>query len=146
MQYLCYHCEVTGHTWPNCYKWLSTQQSNCMISSGNQNQFSSSFVPFGDLLKTLIFLSNWTVSILPLHRRIKGLPNGKVFPRYGRKKALSDLVTLSLSLSLVFELHYLCVFAVLFWVSLVLCFTLFNMFLFVYFQFCFILFFIKIKK
>ena len=33
-----------------------------------------------------------------------------------------------------------------FWVSLLLCFALFNMFLFVYFQFCFILFFIKIKK
>ena len=24
-QYLCHHCEVAGHTQPNCYKWLATQ-------------------------------------------------------------------------------------------------------------------------
>ena len=42
-------------------------------------------------------------------------------------------------------LHYLCV-LLLSWVCLVLCLDLFNMVLFVYFQFCFILFFIKIKK
>ena len=41
-----------------CYKWLATQQSNNMISSGNQNQFPSSFTPLGDLLKALMFLSN----------------------------------------------------------------------------------------
>ena len=23
-QYLCHHCGVTGHTRPNCYKWLAT--------------------------------------------------------------------------------------------------------------------------
>ena len=34
-QHLCYHYGATGHTWPNCYKWLATQQSNSMISSGN---------------------------------------------------------------------------------------------------------------
>ena len=38
-----------GHTRSNCYKWLATQQSNGMIASGNQNQFPSSFAPFGDL-------------------------------------------------------------------------------------------------
>ena len=57
-QHLCHHCGAVGHTQPNCYKWLVTQQSNSMISSGNQNQFSSSFAPLGDLLKTLMFLSN----------------------------------------------------------------------------------------
>ena len=36
-QYLCYHCGASGHTHPNCYKWLATQQSNSMISYGNQN-------------------------------------------------------------------------------------------------------------
>ena len=36
-QHLCLHCGATGHTWPNCYKWLATQQSNNMISSGNYN-------------------------------------------------------------------------------------------------------------
>ena len=57
-QHLCHYYGATGHTRPNCYKWLATQQSNSMISSGNQNQFPSFFSPFGDLLKTLMFLSN----------------------------------------------------------------------------------------
>ena len=57
-QYLCHHCSAVGHTRPNCYKWLAIQQSNSMITSGNQNQFPSSFAPLGDLLKALIFLSN----------------------------------------------------------------------------------------
>ena len=34
-QHLCYHCGVAGHTQPNCYKWLATQQSNGMIASGS---------------------------------------------------------------------------------------------------------------
>ena len=29
------HYGATRHTRPNCYKWLATQQSNNMISSGN---------------------------------------------------------------------------------------------------------------
>ena len=33
--HLCHHCGVSGHTRPNCYKWLATQQSNSMISFGN---------------------------------------------------------------------------------------------------------------
>ena len=37
-QHLCHHCRAAGHTRPNCYKWLATQQSNGMIASGNQNQ------------------------------------------------------------------------------------------------------------
>ena len=36
-QHLCHHCGAAGHTQPNCYKWLATQQSNGMIASGNQN-------------------------------------------------------------------------------------------------------------
>ena len=24
-QHLCHHCGTTGHTRPNCYKWLATQ-------------------------------------------------------------------------------------------------------------------------
>ena len=35
-QHLYHHCGAIGHTRPNCYKWLATQQSNNMISSGNQ--------------------------------------------------------------------------------------------------------------
>ena len=57
-QHLCHHYGVAGHTRHNYYKWLATQQSNRMISSGNQNQFPSSFTPLGDLLKALMFLSN----------------------------------------------------------------------------------------
>ena len=57
-QHFSHHCGASGHTHPNCYKWLATQQSNSMISPGNQNQFLSSFAPFGDLLKAFIFLSN----------------------------------------------------------------------------------------
>ena len=36
-QHLYYHYGAAGNTWPNCYKWLATQQSNSMISLGNQN-------------------------------------------------------------------------------------------------------------
>ena len=57
-QHLCHHRGTTGHTRPNCYKWLAIQQSNSMITSRNHNQFPSSFAPLGDLLKTLMFLSN----------------------------------------------------------------------------------------
>ena len=32
-----HHCGASGHTHPNCYKWLATQQSNSMLSFGNQN-------------------------------------------------------------------------------------------------------------
>ena len=57
-QHLYRHCGAVGHTQPNCYKWLATQQSNDMIASGSQNQLQSSLAPFGDLLKALMFLSN----------------------------------------------------------------------------------------
>ena len=57
-QHFYHHCGTAGHTQPNCYKWLAAQQSNSMITSGNQNQFPSSFAPLGDLFKALMFLSN----------------------------------------------------------------------------------------
>ena len=57
-QHLCHHCGAAGHTRPNCYKWLATQQSNSMIAFENQNQLQSSLAPLGDLLKTLMFLLN----------------------------------------------------------------------------------------
>ena len=34
-KHFCHHCGIARHTRPNCYKWLATQQSNCMIASGN---------------------------------------------------------------------------------------------------------------
>ena len=57
-QYLCHHYRAAGYTRPNYYKCLATEQSNSMISLGNQNQFPSSFAPLGDLLKAFMFLSN----------------------------------------------------------------------------------------
>ena len=56
--HFCHHYGASRHTRPNCYKCLATKQSNNMISSGNQNQFPSSFAPLGDLLKALMFLLN----------------------------------------------------------------------------------------
>ena len=35
--HLYYHCGALGHTCSNCYKWLAAQQSNSMLSFGNQN-------------------------------------------------------------------------------------------------------------
>ena len=82
-----------------------------MIASGNQNQFPSSFAPLGDLLKALMFLSNLNdLNSSPYHW-IKGLLNGKVLPRCGRKKAPSDSVTFSLSPLLVFDFALLVCFA-----------------------------------
>ena len=79
----------------------------------------------------------------PLHYRIKGSLNGKVLPMCGRKKALSDFVTF-LSLPFFYFLFFIllyitCVFCFLVFESVqFLCFALVNMFLFGYFQFCFI--------
>ena len=36
-QHFCHHCGAAGHTQPNCYKWLATQQSNNMIAFRNHN-------------------------------------------------------------------------------------------------------------
>ena len=106
-QHLCHHCEAAGHTRPNCYTWLATQQSNDMIASRSQNQLQSSLAPLSDLLKALMFLSNLTVLILPPHHRFKGLIKGKVLPRCERKRTLSDFITF---FYLVFVYYITCVF------------------------------------
>ena len=107
--------------------------------------FNPLLLPLEIFLKPLCSFRTWTVLILPPHHLFKGLIKGKVLPRCGRKRTLSDFITFFYLLVFVLFLHYLCV-LLLFWVSLVLCFALFNMFLFVYFQFfvCFV-FYIKIK-
>ena len=56
--HFCHHYGASRHTCSNCYKWLATQESNNMLSSGNQNQFPSSLLPLGDLLKVIMFLPN----------------------------------------------------------------------------------------
>ena len=143
-QHLCHHCGVAGHTWPNCYKWLATQQSNVLIVSGNQNQFPSSFSPLGDLLKALMFLSNlngFNFSPLP---PVQGFTQRKGSSKLWKENGFKWFYHISFFLLVfVFALH-VC-FPFMFWVSLVLCFTLFNMFLF-FFSFVYFFFHIKIKK
>ena len=56
--HFCHHCGALGNTRPNCYKWLATQQSNSVLSSGGQGQIPPSLGPLGDLLKAFMFLSN----------------------------------------------------------------------------------------
>ena len=108
-QHLYHHCGAAGHTWPNCYKWLATQQSNNMIASGSQNQLQSSLAPLEIFLKPLCSFQTWTVLILSPHCRFKGLINGKVLPRYGRKRAPSDSI-IFLFLSSCFYVCITCVF------------------------------------
>ena len=89
MQHVYHYCGVAGHTRPNCYKWLATQQSNDMITSGNQNQFPSSFAPLGDLLKALMFLSNLngfnSSPSLPNQRFARQKVSSKVWKEKGSK-------------------------------------------------------------
>ena len=82
-----------------------------MIASGDQNQLPSSFAPLGDLLKALMFLSNLNIFNSSFSPSNQGFSKKKVLIRCGRKRAQSDSVTFSLSLSplRVFVLHYLCV-------------------------------------
>ena len=147
--HLCHHCGAAGHTRPNCYKWLATQQSNGMIASGSQNQLQSSLAPLGDLLKALMFLSNlngFNSSPSPL---VQGFSQRKGSSKVWKKKDSKwfDHFLLSSCFCL---LHYLCVLFL--WVSVVLCFALFTIFLFVYFQFLVFffffdkIFFFKLKK
>ena len=105
-----------------------------MIASGNQNQFPSSFAPFGDLFKALMFLSNlngFNSSPSPLDQ---GFAKRKCFSKVWKEKGSKWLCHFSLFLLLVFMFALLECFAFLFWVSLVLYTILFNMFLFVYFS------------
>ena len=71
-----------------------------MISSGNQNQFPSSFAPLGDLLKAKVFifllnLNSFNSSLSPPDQGFaKRKGSSKVWKE---KKAPSDLVTFSFS-------------------------------------------------
>ena len=106
-----------------------------MIASGDQNQFSSSFAPFGDLLKTLMFLSNlngFNSSPWPSDQgfaRRKG--SCKVWKEKGSKWFCHFF-----SLPFMFLFCTTCVlcFLVLSQSSFMHCFFLLNMFLFVYFS------------
>ena len=54
-----HYCRAFGHTRPNCYKWLTNQQSNSVSSLGNKNQLRLFLAPFGELLKAVMLLSNF---------------------------------------------------------------------------------------
>ena len=116
-----------------------------MIASGNQNQLQSSLGPLGDLLKALMFLSNlnsFNSSPSPL---VQGFNQRKGSSKVWKKNDSKWTYYFLLS-SFFCLLHYLCV-LLLFWLSLVLCFALFNMFFFVYFSILvYFVFYIKIKK
>ena len=45
--HFCHHCGALGHSHPNCYKWLATQQSNNVLSSGGHGHIlQKPHVPF----------------------------------------------------------------------------------------------------
>ena len=110
-----------------------------MIASGSQNQLQSSLVPLGDLLKALVFLSNLNGFNSSPSPPVQGFNQRNGSSKVWKKKDSKWFYHFHLS-SCFCLLHYLCV-LLLSWVCLVLCLDLFNMFLFVYFQFLFILFF-----
>ena len=99
-----------------------------MILSGNQNQFISSFTPLRDLLKALMFFSNlndFNSSPSPLDQifsQWKG--SSKVWKEKGLKW-FSHFFSLP---PFFWFMHYLCGLLSCFWVSLVLWYALFNMF------------------
>ena len=115
-----------------------------MIASGSQNQLQLSLAPLGDLLKALMFLSNLNGFNSSPPPPIQGFNQRKGSSKVWKKKDSKCFFHFLLS-SCFCLFHYLCV-LLLFWVSLVLCFALFTMFLFVYFQFLVILFWYKNKN
>ena len=116
-----------------------------MIASGSQNQLQSSLAPFGNLLKALMFLSNFNDFNSSPSPPIQGFNQRKCSSRVWKEKGSKWFYHFPLY-PLVLVLHFLCV-LLYFWVSLVLCFTLFNMFLFGFFSVLFIyLFFFKFEK
>ena len=114
-----------------------------MIASGSQNQLQSSLAPLGYLFKALMFLSNLNSFNSSASPPVQGFNQRKGYSKAWKKKDSKWFYHFLLS-SCFCLLHYLCV-LLLFWVSLVLYFALFNMFLFVYFQFL-VIFLYKSKK
>ena len=103
-----------------------------MIAPGNQNQFPYSFAPLRDLLKALMFVSNlngFNSSPSPPNQGFaKRKSSSKVWKEKGSKWFYHFF-----SLLFLFLFALLVCFALLFWVSLVLCIALFNLFSVVFF-------------
>ena len=132
-QHFYHQCGAAGHTRPNCYKWLATQQSNGMIASGNQNQLQSTLAPLGDFLKALMFLLNLNGFNSSPSPPVQGFNQRKGSSRVWKEKGSKWFFHFSLFF-LVFVCALLMCFAFMFWVSLVFILWLFNMFLFGYFS------------
>ena len=92
-QHLCHHCGVAGHTRPNCYKWLATQQSNDMIAFGSQNQLQSFLAPLGDLFKVLMFLSSLNGFNSSPSLPVQGFNQRKDSSKVWKEKGSSDFIT-----------------------------------------------------
>ena len=104
-----------------------------MIAPGNQNQFPYSFALLRDLLKALMFVSNlngFNSSPSPPNQGFaKRKSSSKVWKEKGSKWFYHFF-----SLLFLFLFALLVCFALLFWVSLVLCIALVNLFLFIFFS------------
>ena len=115
-----------------------------MIALGNQNQYPSSFAHLGDLLKTLMFLSNLNGFNSSPSPPVQGFTQRKCSSKVWKEKGFKWFYHF-FSLLFLFLFALLLCFALLLWVSLVLCFVLFNMFLFA-FNFVYFVFHIKKMK
>ena len=111
-----------------------------MIASESQNQLQSSLAPLGDLLKALMFLLNFNGFNSSPSLPVQGFNQRKGSSRVWKKKGSKWFYHFPLYLLVFVCISY--VFCFTFWVSLVLCFALFNTF-FGCISILFILFFIK---
>ena len=87
--HFCHHYETSRHTRPNCYKWLATEQSNSVLSSGGQDHTPPSLGPLRDLLKALMFLLNlnsFNFSPLPLEQRFTQKKGPSLKPKVWKEK------------------------------------------------------------
>ena len=110
-----------------------------MISSGNKNQFPSSFAPLGDLLKSLMFLSNLNGFNSFLSPPDQGFAKQKGSSKVWKEKG-SKWFNHFFSPPLFLVMQYLCV--LLSYLSqssfyALLCLTCFYLFVFSFALFCF---------
>ena len=124
--HFCDYYGASGHTRPNCYKWLATQQSNNVSSFGSQNQHQLSLAPLANFLRLSCYsLISMDSTLLLIHLN-KGSCKRNVLHLgvpSGRKKIPSDSFTFLIS----------CIAGVVVWVNLVFA-VLFVCFVFMFFN------------
>ena len=117
-----------------------------MVAYGNQNQLQPLLLLLEIFSKPSCSFQTWTILTLPPHHRIKGSLNEKGYSKVWKKKC-SKWFCHFFSLPFLFLFVLLVCFALLFYVNLVLCIALFNLFLFVFFSvLLYFVFSYKIKK